>query len=122
VPSLRLNLNAGIDVNSDYGPNGFSIEAVAAVKAAMMVSLAVNLQAEVYAAYGLLSYTWTYPISEPRPKQIGPELKVTLGKLSYSKDKGVVFPSLDQIDYEPKEFDPMSLIKDLLADSKPKPV
>ena len=46
-------------------------------------------------------------------------MKVTLGKIGYSKDKGVTWPSLDQIDYSPKEFDPMQIVTDLLSETKP---
>ncbi|MBO9713886.1 DUF4157 domain-containing protein [Sphingomonas sp.] len=119
TPSLRLNVDAGIDVAAEYGAQGFSFEAIATVKGALEAALGIDLKGEIYGAYGLLSYTWTYPVARTQPKRLGPELKVTLGKLAYSKEKGITWPSLDQIDYEPKEFDPKSIISDLLSDTKP---
>ena len=119
TPTLRLKMDAGIGVDAEYGANGFAFEAEAAVKAAMDAMVAFELKAEVYAAYGALSHTWTHPLNDPKPKRIGPEMKVTLGKIGYSKDKGVTWPSLDQIDYSPKEFDPMQIVTDLLSETKP---
>jgi hypothetical protein len=119
TPTLRLKMDAGIGVDAEYGANGFAFEAQAAVTAAMDAMIAFELKAEVYAAYGALSHTWTHPLNDPKPKRIGPEMKVTLGKIGYSRDKGITWPSLDQIDYSPKEFDPMQIVNDLLSETKP---
>jgi len=120
TPSMRLKIDAGVDVNASYsGEKGFAFEADASVKTVLLAKVAFDLKAQIYAAYGALEYTWTHPLNDPKEKQLGPEFKVTLGKIGYSKDKGIVWPSLDQVDYAPKDFDPKSIIIDLLTDTKP---
>jgi len=120
TPSLTLKIDAGIDVNASYNAEkGFGFSADASVKTALVAQIAFDLKAQIYGAYGLLEYTWTHPLNDPKPKQLGPEFIVTLGKISYSKDQGIVWPSLDQIDYSPKDFDPKSIISDLLSETKP---
>lgn len=119
TPSFRLGINAGIDVNASYsGESGFAFSAEAGVTTKLEAEIGFKLSAQIYGAYGLLEYTWSHPLGETVKKQLGPEFKVTLGKIAYSKDKGIVWPSLDQIDYSPKDFDPKSIITDLLTETK----
>ena len=115
-----LKFDAGVDVNASYNAEkGFAFSAEASIDTVLMAQIAFELKAQIYGAYGLLEYTWTHPLNDPKPKQLGPKFKVTLGKIAYSKDQGIVWPSLDQIDYSPKDFDPKSIITDLLAETKP---
>jgi Domain of unknown function (DUF4157) len=120
TPSLTLKIDAGVDVNASYSADkGFAFSTEAGIKTRLEAQIAFDLKASIYAAYGAIEYTWTHPLNDPKPKQLGPEFIVTLGRLSYSKDQGIVWPSLDQIDYSPKDFDPKSIITDLLSETKP---
>jgi hypothetical protein len=118
TPSLRLNAEGFIQVDVDYEEGGFKRAAgEAAVTGELQARLVVNLAAEVYALYGLLSHTWTYNVSDIT-KKIGPTLKLTLGTVAYEKDVGVKWPSLSDIKLEPADVNPLAMIKELLGSSK----
>jgi len=118
TPSLRLNAEGYIQVDVDYEEGGFKRAAgEAAVTGELEARLVVNLKAEVYALYGLLSHTWTYNVSDIT-KKVGPKLKLTLGTVAYEKGVGVKWPSLSDIKLEPAEINPLAMIKDLLGNSK----
>jgi hypothetical protein len=118
TPSLRLPVEAYIQVDVDYEEGGFKRAAgEAAVTGALEARLVVDLKAEVYALYGLLSHTWTYNVRDIK-KPVGPPLKLTLGTVAWEKGTGIKWPSLSDIKLEPADVDPLSLIKDLLGSSK----
>jgi hypothetical protein len=116
TPALRIQAEAGLDVDAAYDA-GFSFSAEAYVKGQLIAKLAVKLEADLYAAYGLLSATWTYEVANFQ-KQIGPELKLTLGKVGYAKDGTITLPDPSQISLEPKDLDPLELLKELLSEGK----
>lgn len=116
TPTLRLQTEAALDVEAAYEAYAFTFSAEAYVKGQLIAKLRVDLMAELYAAYGLLSHTWTYNAAAIE-KKLGPELKLTLGKIGYGKG-GVTLPSLSQISLEPKDLDPLGIVKDLLAEGK----
>ena len=82
----------------------------------LILKLRIDLVAELYAAYGALSHTWTWNVKDFQ-KQVGPELRLTLGKLTYRNGE-ITWPSLDQIKLEPEKIDPIEIIKQLLETGK----
>jgi hypothetical protein len=117
TPSLRIDGQGGIDFDAAYEAEAFTFSAEAYAKGKLTASLKVDLVAELYAAYGLLSHTWVYHAAAVT-KQLGPELKLTLGKIAYGKGGEITWPSLSQIKTDPENLDPMSLVKELLNDGK----
>jgi hypothetical protein len=117
TPSLMIKGDAGIDFNAAYAEGGFSFSAEAYAKGALYAQLRVDFIAEIYAAWHLLSHKWTYPAANVS-KQIGPELKVTLGKIAYSKEGGITWPDPSQIKFEPATIDPLQVVRGLLGEGK----
>jgi hypothetical protein len=116
TPALRIQGEGGLDVNAEYAAGTFSFEAVAFATGQLILKLRIDLVAELYAAYGALSHTWTWNVKDFQ-KQVGPELRLTLGKLAY-KNGEITWPSLDQIKLEPEKIDPIEIIKQLLETGK----
>lgn len=116
-PTLGVDGEGGIAVDADYGPDGFSFSAEAYAKGQMSAKLKVDLAAELEAGYGLFTHRWTYNIVDLN-KNLGPELNLTLGKLSYDKSGKIVWPSLSQMKLTPENIDPMDIVKDLLGSGK----
>jgi hypothetical protein len=114
TPSLGITGEGAIKIDADYLAGAFTFEAEAYAKGQMNAALSVNLVATLSGAWGLFSYTWNYPAWSLK-KQIGPELKLTLGKIAYGKDGEITWPSLSQIKLEPENIDPMEVIKDLVS-------
>lgn len=117
VPEVGVKGEGGVKIEADYSDEGFSFEGEAYAKGAMYGSLGIEFAVDVSALWGLVDHEWTFPVAKWGPKQLGPELNITLGKVGYSKDGKITWPSLSQIDVNPKDFDPMNLLKSVLADS-----
>src|SRR5262249_36203905 len=83
----------------------------------MSANIDVDLSAQIYAVWHLFSHTWTYKVGSLK-KQIGPELKLTLGKIAYGKDGEITWPSISQIKVEPEHIDPLEIVKDLMRSGK----
>jgi len=117
TPSLRIDGAVGLDVNAAYDSGGFSFSAVAYAEGQMTARLKVDLVATIFALREIFSYSWAYPVAAIS-KQLGPKLRVTLGKIAYAPGVGMTWPSLDQIKLEPADFDPLAMVKELLGESK----
>jgi hypothetical protein len=120
MPSLGVKGEAGVDINADYGPDGFSVEGKAYAEGTLSGDLGVDLSAEVYGLYGLLSHTWTWNVGNWH-KDLG-SLKLSLGKIAYGKDGQITWPSLSDIKPEPESLDPLSIVKDAMDQGKAKEV
>lgn len=118
-PALRVQGEAGLAVDAAFASGAFSFSAEAYAKGQMYATLAVNLKAEVSAGYGFWSHEWIYKLAS-FSKKLGPELKVTIGKIAYSPQGGMTWPSLSQIKLEPATLDAMTIVKDLMKDAKDK--
>ncbi len=116
-PSLTVKGEGGIDFDAAYAEGGFSFSAVAYAKGALVAELDVKFMAEIYAAWGVFSHVWTYPAASVS-KQIGPELKITLGKIAYSPAGGITWPDPSQITFEPKGIDPLEMVRSLMSEGK----
>ncbi len=119
TPALRIEGEGGIDFDAAYENAAFTFAAEAYAKGRMLAKLDVDLMAELYAAWGLFSHTWTYKVAKLE-KQIGPELKLTIGRVVYGKNGEITWPNLSQISLEPKDLDPLDLVKDLMRSGKAK--
>jgi hypothetical protein len=117
TPALRVQAEAVLDVNAAYESQSFTFSADAYVKGQLIAKLKVDLMAELYAAWGLFSHTWTYNVAALE-KPLGPELKLTLGKVGYGKGGEITLPSASQISLEPKDIDPLDIVKDLMRKGK----
>ncbi len=117
VPEVGVRGEAGVKIDADYSDEGFSFEGEAYAKGSMYGSLGIDFAVNVSALWGLANHEWTFPVAKWGPKQLGPEINITLGKVGYGKDGKITWPSLSQIDVTPKEFDPMGLLRSVLADS-----
>src|SRR5690606_13052825 len=80
-PTLRTEGEGGIDIDAEYDGGGFSFSAEAYAKGRLIARARVDLTADLYAAWGLFSHTWTYNVASVEA-QIGPEIKLTIGKLA----------------------------------------
>ncbi|HEV2817327.1 MAG TPA: DUF4157 domain-containing protein [Allosphingosinicella sp.] len=118
-PALRVQGEAGLAVDAAYAGGAFSFSAEAYAKGSMYVTLRVDLKAEVSAGYGFWTHEWVYNMASMK-KQLGPELKVTLGRIAYSPEGGMTWPSLSQIKIEPSAFEPKAFVEGLMADAKAK--
>lgn len=116
-PALGVKGEGAVEFDAAYESGGFSFAAEAYAKGQMYAKLGIDLEAEIYAAWGALSHTWTFPVAAVQ-KTLGPELKVTIGRIAYGRDGTITWPSLSQIDIEPKEFDAMSILTDLVRESR----
>jgi hypothetical protein len=119
TPALGVKGEGALEFDASYESGGFSFAAEAHAMGSMYARLGVNLSAEIYAAWGLFSHTWTYPVASVT-KQLGPELKITLGKVGYSRTGELTWPSLSQIEVTPKEIDPLAIVKELLNEGRSK--
>ncbi|MEH0829141.1 MULTISPECIES: eCIS core domain-containing protein [unclassified Micromonospora] len=113
TPKLRISGEGGIKVDADYDSGGFSFSAEAYATGRLTASAAVDLVADLYAAWGVLEHTWTYQVGSVSA-QIGPEIRLTLGKIAYAKNGELTWPSLSQIKVEPDSIDPLEVVKDML--------
>ncbi len=114
TPSLRIEGEGGLAIEADYDKDGFSFSAEAYAKGRLLAKARVDLVADLYAAWGLFSHTWTYNVAAVQA-QIGPELKLTLGRVAYAKSGDITWPSLSQIKAEPDSIDPLQVVKDMLG-------
>ncbi|WP_171169970.1 HNH endonuclease signature motif containing protein, partial [Streptomyces sp. I05A-00742] len=114
VPSLRIEGEGGIAIAADYDKDGFAFDAEAYAKGRLTAGVKVLLAAELYAAWGVFSHRWTYEVASVSA-QLGPELKLTLGRVAYAKDGRITWPSLSQIKVEPESIDPVQVIRDMLG-------
>jgi hypothetical protein len=117
TPALRIEGEGAAAFEAKYEAGTFTFAAEAYAKGHMLAKLDVDLVAEAYAAYGLLSHTWTWNVKKIQ-RQIGPELKLTLGRIAYGKGGEITWPSASQITLEPKEIDPMDIVRDLVGEAK----
>jgi hypothetical protein len=117
TPALRIEGEGAAAFEAKYEAGTFTFAAEAYAKGHMLAKLDVDLVAEAYAAYGLLSHTWTWNVKKIE-RQIGPELKLTLGRIAYGKGGEITWPSASQITLEPKEIDPMDIVRDLVGEAK----
>ncbi|MFI1292475.1 DUF4157 domain-containing protein [Streptomyces sp. NPDC020792] len=117
IPSLRIAGESGVTIAADYDKDGFSFDAEAYAKGQLTASAKVLLAAELYAAWGLFSHRWTYDVASVSAR-IGPELKLTLGRIAYAKNGEITWPSLSQIKVEPESIDPVQVIQDMLGRGK----
>lgn len=114
TPKLRLDGEGGVAFAADYDKDGFSFDAEAYAKGQLTASAKVLLTAELYAAWGLFSHRWTYEVASVSAR-LGPELKLTLGRIAYAKNGEITWPSLSQIKVEPESIDPVQIVKDMLG-------
>ncbi|MFC5645430.1 eCIS core domain-containing protein [Kitasatospora cinereorecta] len=117
APSLRVDGEGGVAIDADYDKDGFSFDAVAYAKGRLTANVKVLLAAELYAVWGLFSHRWTYEVASASA-QLGPELKLTLGRIAYAKNGQITWPDLSQIRVEPDSIDPVQVIKDMLGRGK----
>jgi hypothetical protein len=119
TPALRIDGKGVATFDASYEEGGFAFSAEAFAEGKLEAKLGVDLSAGVYGLYGLLEKTWTYPIGEVK-KQIGPTIKITFGKIAYSRTGEITWPSLAQIKVSPEKIDPLQIVKDLMSEGKVK--
>ena len=116
-PSLRIEGEGGVKIAADYDKDGFSFEAVAYAKGQLVAAAKVLLAAEIYAGWGLFSHRWTYDVASVSAR-LGPEIRLTLGRIAYAKNGEITWPSLSQITVEPESIDPLAVVRDMLDRGK----
>jgi Domain of unknown function (DUF4157) len=117
TPALRVTGEGAVEINANYEGGSFTFAAEAYAKGQMIAKLDVDLVATLSGAWGAFSYTWNHHLKHIE-KQIGPELKLTLGKIGYGKGGEITWPSISQIKLEPEHIDPIEIVKDLVSSSK----
>jgi hypothetical protein len=118
-PALRITGKGVAAFDAAYEQGGFDFSAEAYAEGSLEARLGVDLSAGVYGLYGLLEHTWTYPLGEVK-KQIGPTLRITFGKIAYSRTGEITWPSLSQIKVSPEKIEPLQIVKDLMSEGKVK--
>ncbi|WP_112310793.1 eCIS core domain-containing protein [Pseudogemmobacter bohemicus] len=113
TPALRIEGEGGLDVEADYDRDGFAFSAEAFAKGRLIAKAKVDLAADLYAAWGAFSHRWVYNVAAVQA-QIGPEVKLTLGRIAYSKAGDITWPSLSQIKMEPEKIDPMQVVREMM--------
>jgi hypothetical protein len=117
TPGLTIRGEGGLAIDADYDASGFSFSAEAYAKGTLNATVKVDLVAEIYAVWGLFSHSWKYNVAD-LSKQIGPELKLSLGKIAYSKDGQITWPDPSQIKLDPENIDPLEVVKELMGKGK----
>ena len=117
TPALGIKGEGAFPFEAAYEAGAFTFAAEAFATGQLVAKLDVDLIAELYAVYGVFSHRWTYNVKKIE-KRIGPELKLTLGRIAYGKNGEITWPSISQISLEPKDIDPLEVVKELLAESK----
>jgi hypothetical protein len=118
-PSLRVAGEAGLAVDVAYASGAFAFSAEAYAKGRMTANLKINLSAQVSAGYDYWTHEWLWNVAS-MTRNLGPELKLSLGRIAYSPQGGMTWPSLSQVKLEPASLDAMTLVQGLLADAKAK--
>jgi hypothetical protein len=113
TPRLRISGEGGIAVEAGYESGGFSFAAEAYAAGQLTTSATVDLVADLYAAYGLLSHRWTYRAASVSA-QIGPTVRLTIGRIAMSRTGEMTWPSLSQVRMEPANIDPLGVVRDML--------
>ncbi|MFB6608720.1 HNH endonuclease [Agromyces sp. NPDC056379] len=113
TPKVRLDGKGAIAVDAEYGAGGFSFAADAFVEGQLTASAEVALDAQIYAAYGIFEKTWTWNVASANA-ELGPKVRLTIGRVAYTKSGGMTWPSLSQIRLEP-ELDPLGAIRGILG-------
>ncbi|HEX9932273.1 MAG TPA: DUF4157 domain-containing protein [Allosphingosinicella sp.] len=119
VPQISLGADAIAAFDAKYDKGEFSFDGRAYLEAQLRAKLGINLTATVYGLYHALEYRWRYPVAAVE-KQLGPSIVINVGKVSYSTAKGVTLPSLSDISIEPKDLDPLAMVKQLLSEKNEK--
>jgi hypothetical protein len=114
-PSLTLGADAIVAVEASYAKGEFAFSGKAYLDAKLSARLGINLTATFYAGWGLYEYRWKYPVAAIT-RQLGPNLRINLGQISYSTLSGVTWPSLSDISIEPKDIDPLAVVQQLLSE------
>jgi hypothetical protein len=114
APRLTIKGEGGVAVDADYDSGGFSFEAEAYATGQLVASATVDLVAELYAAYGIFSHRWTYNAASVSA-QLGPTVRLTIGRIAYSKSGELTWPSLSQVHMDPENIDPIAVVKDMLG-------
>ncbi len=117
TPEIGPRATLRIPVAATYEKSEFSFLAEPKIEAELLAKLGISLGATISAGWGLWSHNWTYPVASVQ-KRLGPKLVISMGKLGYSTKSGPTWPSLSSISVEPKDIDPLQIVKDLLNDSK----
>nr|WP_276611863.1 DUF4157 domain-containing protein [Kineococcus vitellinus] len=120
-PTLRISAEGGVKVAADYDKDGFAFEAEAYAKGRLTAQAKVDLVADLYAGWGIFSHRWIYNAASVSA-QIGPEVRLTLGRIAYSKSGEITWPSLSQIKVEPEGIDPLDAVKEMLGRGEAKEV
>lgn len=119
VPSVSLGADAIAAFEAKYDKGEFAFDGKAYLDAQLKARLGINLTATIYGLYHALEYRWRYPVAAVE-KQLGPNIVINLGKVSYSTAKGMTWPSLSDISIEPKNLDPLAMVKQLLNEKSEK--
>ena len=115
-PSLRIDGEGGVKFDAAYKDGGFDFSASAYAKGRLTAKAKVDLVATIYALWRAVDYSWTYNVASVEA-QIGPEVKLSLGTIAYSREGKFTWPSLDQVKLEP-EIDPLEVVKEMAGRGK----
>jgi Domain of unknown function (DUF4157) len=115
-PSLRIDGEGGVKIDAAYKDGGFDFSASAYAEGKLTAKAKVDLVATIYALWRAVDYSWTYNVASVEA-QIGPTVKLSLGKIAYGRDGTFTWPSLDQIKVDP-EVDPLEVVKDMAGRGK----
>lgn len=115
-PSLRIEGEGGVKFDAAYKDGGFDFSASAYAQGRLTARAQVDLVATIYALWRAVDYSWNYNVASVEA-QIGPEVRLSLGTIAYSRDGRFTWPSLDQVKIEP-EIDPLQIVKDMAGRGK----
>ena len=114
-PVIKLMAAIRAPFSADYKEGAFSFFAEAAAKGSAELSLGINLNAKIYAAYGVFSHDWTHRLADYK-WPLGGEMQLYMGSVGYGKE-GVKWPNLAEIKTIPA-IDPLGMVEKLLKNAK----
>lgn len=118
-PSLGIKSAAVAEVEATYSSEAFKFDLKAYAEGNFYVTLSIDLTGTIYAFYELVKHDWTWNVGK-YSATLGPKLRVDFGSMGYDSEKGIKWPSLSNIDFSPKSFEPMDMVRDMLGKSKAK--
>jgi hypothetical protein len=116
TPTIGPRLGLIFPVSASYKEGDFEFKANPKIEAELHASLGISLGATISAAWGLWSHHWGYPIASIE-RTLGPKLVISFGELGYSTKTGPAWPDFSMISVDPKDVEPLQIMKDILSGS-----
>ncbi|MCK0195357.1 DUF4157 domain-containing protein [Ancylobacter sp. 6x-1] len=116
-PGFLVKLTTAVPIVAEYANGNFSFEGRVELHGGLTLEMDVKLYAHIEALGGAAEKNFDYSVKK-YSYDAAQQMKLTLAKLGYSTETGVKWPSFDDISIEPKNLDPVPMIKRVANDAK----